>query len=233
MIRQKMRNYFCSAVLVLLAGRSGADGAAPSGPLPPCLFALHVGVDKIPISPCEPGDTIGIGVRAEVLATMLELGIPRDRVKFLSCPGQPLLTGPFSASDHDHYVIRYPPEASGPDLDAAIAHELAHVLQMRAIGGLDALRLKYSSLQVELSADFVAGVVFANAMKGRDVNEFQHSLLVHGLYQEASDLAHGSPAQRTNAFRYGERQSPPYNELDASHAMWYFLANDYKNLVHD
>jgi hypothetical protein len=99
-------------------------------------------------------------------------------------------------------VITYPSNAK-TDFLAPFTHELAHVLQIEMAGGLKPLQDSLESKRIELGADFLTGIVFSYALKEAGLREFQRNLSLIGLYRDSSSNAHGSPGQRTFAFRRG------------------------------
>ena len=182
---------------------------------------------------CERGDPLRVGQDRRVLLAMTMLGIPTDTVRFRGCSGLPFSAGPDSKQEGvpQSFVVNYPIEV-GKDFLAPIVHELAHVTQMRLAGGLEPLRSKMTtSRRIELGADFLTGFVFSGVLHDADINEFQHNLSLIGLYQERLDQAHGTPAQRTMAFRRGVMRRSPYDELHVQSAILYFNDNDYAKVT--
>jgi hypothetical protein len=147
-------------------------------------------------------DPLSIGKNAEVRKVMEAFSIAPGMVVFRGCSRFPFSTA-VDGSAPDRYLITYPLEATDSYL-APITHELAHVVQMRMYGGLEPLheQLK-SSLRIELGADYLAGLAYSRVLNNVSQDTFQHNLSLIGLYREASFNRHGTPAQRTGAFRYG------------------------------
>lgn len=221
-----------TAVLLLLLACFGGESIADDK-RPRCLYSFTVGADNRPVEACTEGDPLGLGRDARVAAAMRALGIPAEAVRFSGCRGQRFSASPDHASGSrpERYVVTYPTEAAGKHL-APIVHELAHVMQMRLAGGLDALWAGgMDSRQIELGADFLTGLVFSEALRHVDLDEFQHNLSLIGLYYERNDEAHGTPAQRLSAFRIGVTRAPPYPEFDFAKASRYFRANEYPRVI--
>jgi hypothetical protein len=155
--------------------------------------------------------------------------IPPNVVSFRSCPG-----GRFSATPHEtdssRFVITYP-SSTKSDYLAAVVHELAHVVQIRTAGGLNALDPKANSRRVELGADFLAGLAFNGVLKHLKFGNFETSLNLIGSYKAAKSDDHGLPGHRAQAFRLGAVRAAPYTELTTGQALDYFYGNDYARLA--
>ncbi len=179
---------------------SAENAAQSSG----CLYSVAVGPDAQPVVPCDDNDPLGVGTDKDVRAVMRTLGIEPSLVRFRGCQNSRFSAAPDGGSQapNRRYVVTYPSNSVGMYL-APITHELAHVLQMERTGGLQALRQKLVSKRVELEADFLSGAVFAQTLKHASLNQFQHNLSLIGQYVELSTEAHGTPEQRTSAFRRG------------------------------
>lgn len=191
-----------------------------------CLHAISVGPARVPVTACGPADPLGIGNDPKVLRAMQLMGIPRDAVQFRGCAGSHFLASEDpSAGSGGRFIVRYPTDADANVL-APIIHELAHVLQMSMAGGLRGLRNSYSSIKIELSADFMVGYAFGVLLDKTDRDQFQHNLSLVGAYVERFEAAHGTPAQRTEAFRLGAVRRYPYSQFDIRKAYEYFLQND-------
>lgn len=169
-----------------------------------CLYATYVGSEHTPVIPCADADPLNIGQDADVQRAMGILGIKPEMIRFRGCPHHR-----FSAAqeyterpEDRRYVISYPTEANGRYL-APIVHELGHILQFEMEGGLWALTEKYSSKRIELGADYLAGLTFSHALHDIDINQFQHNILLTGVYVELDFDAHGNPSERGAAFRLG------------------------------
>ena len=68
---------------------------------------------------------------------------------------------------------------------------------------LEQLHAKLFSKRIELGADYLAGIASSRVLQHINKTTFQHNLSLNGLYREPDEKAHGTPAQRTAAFRYG------------------------------
>lgn len=165
-----------------------------------CLRGVVAGGNDRPVMPCTPGDPLGLSDSGQIDVAMSFLEIPRDSVRFNGCEEGFYAAGedPLRAGG---YLITYP--AGEKRFLAPVTHELAHVMQMRLAGGLGPFVLQQDSLHAELGADFVAGIVFTAKFANLDRGEFQNNIQLVGRYDERAAEAHGSPSQRTAAFRYG------------------------------
>jgi hypothetical protein len=133
------------------------------------------------------------------------LGIgPRD-VRFIGCAAAPFLTVPGSGLISSQATIYYPTGSKfKPDSYAApLLHELGHVFQLKQAGSYAKLRasLDDSNERIELGADFIAGIA-ANKL-GLTPAEFLINLALIGSYNIQDKDFHGTPANRTQAFRNG------------------------------
>ena len=208
----------CSAVLAQNQGRD-------------CLHSFSVEGSPAPVSACGYEDPRRIGEDFRVRETMTALGIRSGVVAFRGCAGQPFSAAPDTrdASPSGQYVVTYPSDLQSPmnAMVAPIVHELAHVAQMLNAQGLESLRKNYESRRIELGADFVSGLVFAKALKNQDIKDFLLNLNLIGSYRQREVETHGTPEQRSNAFRLGAFLKYPYNELSIPKSEQYFQENDY------
>lgn len=102
------------------------------------------------------------------------------------------------------YVIYYPVAIQDPQSQvAALTHELVHVFQSERAGGMRALVDGAEIRRIELEADFQTGVLFSNAEHVDDLMTFQGNLHLVGSFDHYSPDFHGTPQQRTDAFRFG------------------------------
>lgn len=217
----------CASWLAPLVLTGFVTGSYSASDEPPCLYAVVVGSSKTLVSPCPESDPLGIARDTRVVSVMKALDIEPSTVKFRGCP-----KAYFSAVEAEaggqrpHFVVTYPSEI-GQRYLAPVVHELAHVMQMTRAAGLERLRATLSSIQIELGADFMVGYIFARNLTGTDREEFQHNLSLVGAYVEKWEDAHGTPEQRTAAFRRGVVNLYPYPELNYARASDYFIRNDF------
>ena len=215
-----------SLLVAALQGYTGSEAADSTAP--DCLYAFSQGDEQVAVEPCG-GDVIGIGADSNVVSVMRYFAIPPNVVSFRSCPG-----GRFSArpneADSSRFVITYPSSIKS-DYLAAVTHELAHVVQIRTAGGLNALDPKANSRRVELGADFLAGLAFNGVLKHLKFGNFETSLNLIGSYKAAKSDDHGLPGHRAQAFRLGAVRLEPYTELTTGQALDYFYRNDYARLA--
>jgi hypothetical protein len=194
-----------------------------------CLYSTYVGANRVPVVACDDEDPMGLAKKADIVKVMKAMDIDPRSVRFKGCKGARFSTGANGDAQH-RYVITYPTEISDAYL-APVAHELAHVVQMEMAGGLEPLRTAFISKKIELGADYLAGLVLSSVAKNTDANAnlFQHSLFLMGVYVELDADAHGTPSQRTAAFRYGWINLDKV-EADMRKASEYFQANFYATI---
>lgn len=132
------------------------------------------------------------------------------------------------SSDNKRFLVRYPSTVKSNYL-APIAHELAHVVQMRNAGSLAALEPQKNSRRIELGADFLAGLAFNASLKSLDSGDFETNLQLAGSYKVETD-DHGTPEHRSQAFRRGSNRKEPYPELTIVESLTYWNQNDYARI---
>lgn len=126
-------------------------------------------------------------------------------------------------------TINYPSDTTFSVIVGALTHELAHVYQLRRAGGTAALRQELGGSQelteaqkrvvrerIELGADFLAGYVIRNYVIGASRADFQTSVALVGDYDDTTGGNHGTPEERTAAFRTGYYYSGAANDVDAA-----------------
>ena len=214
----RARMAFTATIVVLCAGVDAGGKRGESN----CLRSVSAGADDQPIVICKPGDPLGLSRSEQVKKVMHYLSIRPDLVRFNGCKDAHF------AADIDPvrggkslYVITYPIDI-GSRYMAPITHELAHVMQIQIAGDKDALRLK-RPIKIELGADFVTGLVFREQLNQLASGEFQNNIQLTGLYREDEMDAHGTPAQRTAAFRYGLHYKFSEDVPDVRTASSYFM----------
>lgn len=189
-----------------------------------CLYGMVVGGKAIKPAVCND-DPIGLMDDSDIQALLGAFNIPPSELGFEGCEA-----GKFSTKQvGERFLIQYP---LGDEISyiAPIAHELAHVWQSRNAGSMAMLMAENlaSIKQIELGADFLTGIVFKES-EAFTKNMFQTSLSLSGRYVEKDAEAHGTPAQRISAFRYGYFAPPFENLRDANEE---FQANIYGKLQH-
>jgi hypothetical protein len=143
---------------------------------------------------------LGIGLDKSVKTASSLLRIDHARITFIGCKNSPYLV--WELDEADSYALRYPDTKDQAHI-GPIVHELAHLHQFKLHDGLSGLRRAHpDSRRIELAADFMAGVIFQK-MTSVDSSAYLHGLSVMGLYREENFHAHGSPEERTAAFRRG------------------------------
>jgi hypothetical protein len=171
-----------------------------------CLYSTKVGGKVIQAAPCRGEDPLRFAKDADLAGVIRAFGIRPESIEFTGCDGGVFSTAvaQFNGSSNaaNRYLITYPSGAKNGFL-APITHELAHVVQIEIAGGLERLQDSLESKRIELGADFLTGIVFSHALKGAGLGEFQNNLSLMGLYRDSSIEAHGTPNQRTAAFRRG------------------------------
>jgi hypothetical protein len=205
-----------------------ASVLASGSSTPDCLYAFSQGDEQVAVAPCT-ADELGIGADSQVQAAMRFFGITASAVTFRSCPGGRFSARPHGA-DSTRFVVDYPSSAKS-DYLAAVVHELAHIVQIRAAGGLKELDPKSNSRRIELGADFLAGLAFNGPLRRLNKGNFESSLNLIGSYTATKSEDHGLPAHRAQAFRLGAVRADPYPELNTAQALEYFYGNDYARIT--
>lgn len=184
-----------SSALTFLSGASASKLKSLG-----CLHAVTV--DDAVQAPCEDADPKRYSENVDIKATMLEMGLDPASIRFRGCVRRTFFVAEVaSINGKRSYLVTYPAEYDDEIL-SPVTHELAHVVQMEIAGGNAALRRTVTpNLRIELGADYLAGFVFKKM--GRDHSGYALSLSLIGSYYEMDYTAHGTPAQRTAAFRFG------------------------------
>ena len=169
-----------------------------------CLYAVTKGPEKTPVVPCVNADPLNIADDPDIRNVMKALGIELGKVRFKGCKNIRFSVNEdrMPARAGQVYLITYTNEAEQSYV-ALITHELAHVLQMEMAGGYRPLRDAFISKRIELGADYLTGIIYSNYLKNNNINQFQHHLSLLGQYLELDEDAHGTPSQRSGAFRFG------------------------------
>lgn len=203
-------------------------GTSAVQPQSNCLYSATVGASKRVVVPCGDEDPQNLGKNKDIQGALRAFGIDPRSIRFRACDD-----GRFSASPDARppfrYVISYPRRLTAVPI-APIVHELAHAFQMEHAGGLESLRTR-PSLQVELAADFLTGLVLSRHLKHVSVMEFQANLALIGLFEELPITAHGTPAQRVAAFRRGVNYELNLPTIDFRTAHEDFYADEFSRIV--
>jgi len=146
------------------------------------------------------------------------LGLSADQVTFIGCNAASFSTRMTELEQPFHFQILYSTLYARRDCISPLLHEIAHVYQLNRAGSPDKLlqSLRQSVQRVELGADFLAGLLAVRL--GLNPGEFQKNLALVGSYDEESADAHGLPADRTSAFRYGYFYDPKSGSLESQYA---------------
>ncbi len=180
-----------AATLICCSNAVGDDG---------CLYADNV--ESTSFSGCAD-DPLHLASQPAVLASIKALGLSGVPLTLIGCREAPFLTRPGKSPYARSYEILYPlGQKSIESYFSPITHELAHVFQSELAGGIGKLTLETRSLQRELGADFLTGVLFKNASNIAAI-QFQMTVALMSLYRELDENAHGTPVQRNSAFRQG------------------------------
>jgi hypothetical protein len=171
-----------------------------------CLFSTKVDGRAAHPTLCKGDDPLRLAKDGDVAKVIRAFGIRPESILFIGCEGGVFSTAEdqFSGSSGatNRYVITYPSGVKS-DFLAPITHELAHVLQIEMVGSLERLKDRMESKRIELGADFLTGIAFSHCLEQAGLGEFQHNLFLKGIYRDSSSEAHGSPVERTAAFRRG------------------------------
>lgn len=225
------RHWRPGALILMLASAALATDTSLS--TRDCLFATHA--DGKELKPCADNDPLMLHASTKLELAKQALKIPAGRVSFRGCTGQRFATYIESAtkSGEYKYVVTYPSETPD-DYLAPMIHELAHVMQLEDAGGSkSAVRNARGnkSLRIELEADYLTGIVFSQILKTDSVVAFQHNKTFAGMFKEDEYDAHGTPSQRTSAFRMGYYQTLDEDLPDIKTAALHFQANVYDDLA--
>lgn len=153
-------------------------------------------------SDCK-SDPLGVGNNTTVRKDEELLGIKPEDVRFIGCAAAPFLTVPGSGLISSQATVYYPTQLSEDSYAAPLFHELGHVYQLKHAGSYAKLRdtLGDSNERIELGADFIAGL--AASKVGLKPADFLINLALIGSYNIQDQDFHGTPANRTQAFRNG------------------------------
>ena len=150
-------------------------------------------------------DPLGFAGDAAIRNAIQQLGLTGAAIEFVGCTtGEFQTSSPPGIDDSDlRFRIYYPVagDLKRADYIAPLSHELGHAFQVRQAGSMARLKQSFESRQIELGADYLAGLI-ASRSGGMKLAQFQANVNLVGRYRESSD-AHGTPVQRSYAFRYG------------------------------
>lgn len=146
-------------------------------------------------------DPLGMARLPEIRQAIRILGLEGETIKFRGCRSA-RYSARARAAD---YVVTYeiPTEGARDTALAPLFHELAHVYQYRRYGGYARLSETMAMKKIELSADFLTGLLFQRFLNRFEMAHFQQNMRLIGRYLDSPDNTHGTPGQRTNAFRSG------------------------------
>lgn len=161
-----------------------------------------------------------------ILQVTVSLGISDLSIDFQECGRVVYLaTAATGGSRANRYFVEVPPTESYPsDVQvAAIAHELYHIYQFHAHGSRSNVIDYYGSTQrVELAADFGAGLQLSSLP---EIGHFyEMSVALVGDFLNDPTRSHGSPADRSRAYRSGVFfRDRVTKSLNFSRSEYYFL----------
>jgi hypothetical protein len=191
-----------------------------------CLNAINR--SGRPVLHCIPSDSANIRQHRLILKAASALEIDIEDITFNGCPGGDYKIAEDRRPDSLKYIIWYPSENGLAEIGPLI-HELAHVHQLKAAGGMR--QLDHSSpRKIELAADFIAGLVFKKALEDVRPGDYETGLSLMGLYFEEGPDPHGSPEDRTAAFRIGYYFNFTEDIPDINAAHQYFYEDIYGSL---
>lgn len=197
--------------------------SAPGKPAGLCFRAMEVGGESIDPSQCR-ADPWNLGGNADVLKLVSALKLDARRLAFRGCASMVFAAHPVGGIGADKYLITYSTRAGARDWLPVLAHELAHVRQMHTIADMQRL----PTLQIELGADFLAGVLYRQIFQARSIMELQNNLELLARYGEST---HGEPHQRNAAFRFGYYLKMEQLDHDYDQALQYFYDSFYRQLA--
>jgi hypothetical protein len=150
-------------------------------------------------------DPLGFSGDAAIKNAIRQLDLAGAAIEFVGCTtGEFRSSSPPGIDDSDlRFRIYYPVarDLRHADYIAPLSHELGHAFQIRQAGSMAALKRSLESRQIELGADYLVGLIAGRA-GGIKLAQFQANVNLVGRYRESSD-EHGTPVQRSYAFRYG------------------------------
>jgi len=176
---------------------------------PECLFAADASA-RVEGEDCRP-DPLNLAATPHLEAAMAAFGIQPSQVVLIGCAQASFRIGrPNRSPAGLTYRITYPIMANRPlqSYVAPLVHELAHAFQLSEDGSIPGVRARRenSSERVELGADYLSGVVFRRALAEINRGAFQLNSNLIGSYRTDTADLHGSPEERTAAFRTGYYQ---------------------------
>ncbi len=176
-----------------------------------CLFS------DAPSGTFEPtncqNDPLGLMTTSVVKGIVELMGLPLIELSMRGCENARFKV---SRIPSGRYVVIYPlrSDAQRDGYLGPIAHELAHVDQLKEFGTVGALRAALrSSDRVELEADFVAGLFLARLASPEERTRFARNPSVLGSYESTIFDWHGDPVERQSAFRMGFHLKEPPREI--------------------
>jgi len=189
-----------------------------------CFRATNVAKQRVQVKECM-SDSLNMARNDDIRRIADALKIDMKQLIFRGCR-----TSIFSAKQDDDsgkYLVTYSTDATPSEMLAVMAHELAHVRQMMSPETL----VPSTSKQMELGADFVAGLLYGRLFPDRSLMEFQNNLQLLARYNEVDEEAHGTPSQRTSAFRMGVFRNMDEHDSDYGQALAFFYHDLYAPLV--
>ena len=147
-------------------------------------------------------DPLNVRIERQLAEAARGLKLDPARLRFQACPGRRFAT----AMAGTIITISYPAGTrTFPQVLGALTHELAHAYQLSRAGSMEALRsqLGGSIERIELGADFLAGFLIRHHISGASRADFQASIELVGAYDDLSGASHGTPEERSAAFRTG------------------------------
>lgn len=179
------------------------------------------------------GDKLGVA-RNGKLINARKVFSSIDNIEYVSCVGGKFQVVALDGDGGDlSFELMYPfvngkSGATGVINVAPYVHELAHVYQISRAEGFSNLKDSFCLIRIELGADYLTGIIYKNYLKSDLIKEFQENVELTGSFNVDGEEFHGSPAQRTAAFRYGYMF--PFHELngDIDAAYDYFQSDFFR-----
>lgn len=214
-------------ICVLILARTAVSAEPSAG----CLFAGP------PTDQGQRGcanDLLGFSKAALIQRVISIYSLNSVEIEFIGCNHVEFQTAQGDLVGEPHtYKVFYPLDKSltRDDYIAPLTHEIAHVRQMESAGGYLPLLAKFEIKRVELEADYLAGVVFRSLSESVSMDQFQHNLILAGLYHDSRTEPHGTPEQRLRAFRYGHTQNTYRSGADIDRARAEFQRDTYGEVI--
>lgn len=159
---------------------------------------------------CTRGESLPPKIEADLCAVHALMGI--DRPVQMTVNSKAPRFGAERGSDPQYepdpyYVLQFDPERLPGDhwgVVATFAHEMAHLMQFRDLGGsVRGVHAFFGGiLELELAADFTMGCVYDDLFAHAPMSHFEANFMMGSSFKDNHKDFHGRPHQRGSAFAY-------------------------------